>query len=568
MKFIKLLLVVCGYTGVNAVTAYPVIRQAPGDSIGMTCWDIPTTGTFGQRLMLDDYHQPHIGWTFMNLEQSRRRCSWNARYVDGTYYGETQAAPSGSGFIQIDITRDTEPDSQRTVIAYYYNDGRGPYAWIDIDMGNLYGSWPHKPKKTGLYGYILPYIAVASNNNIIMATWEYTYDYNKLHLLLTTDFGDSWSKLFECPSGTPKSQFVRASHNPGSHKVAFVWEKCITDTLAGGPEHDNDVCYSLSTDDGLTWSSPVNITNYQPSDTVRAYVDLNAIFDKNDNLHIVWTGERVVDGAYKCASKIFHWDEASKKTAVVNSPSTYYTDPGNWWSKQPGSGNFVRMPADQPQLVVDTTNGWLYCLWSGNDNPDDYSKSGWVNLEIFGAYSTDNGLTWSDYVDLTNTRTPDAPAGSCISEDGMTASPYVVDDSIFITYIEDKEAGYDWQGGGLTENPVRLWVFHKSLITGIGTDKRKKSVAHSVQAQIYPNPFQNLLNIKLNLSDKTEIRAIGVYDINGNRIKTLANRLSGPKKILNWDGYDKTGEEVPAGVYFLYFETAKKSFIKKIIKLE
>ena len=326
-------------------------RQSPGDIIGITYYDYQASGSFGQRIMVDKNDQAHINWMLRDAANVNRYCAWNARYVDGSYYGETQASPSWSGYVQLDITRDIDPDEQRTVICYHYNHGSGYYSWIDIDGGQLWGTWPNYPQSPEVADHTYPYIAVANNNNIIMATGDLNED--MLHLYLTVDQGSTWTSVGDVDSCASWSQFLRSSLNPGSNKVVFVWTQFITDTLAGG-QIDNDVCYMLSTDGGVTWDTPVNITNYQPNDSVRAYCNVNAVFDRDDSLHIAWAGRKVTDNYYQ-ASKIFHWCETSDTVTIVSSPSMHYNEPGGWWITVPGAGDpgDWRMPADQPQLMVD-----------------------------------------------------------------------------------------------------------------------------------------------------------------------------------------------------------------------
>ena len=153
---------------------------------------------FGQRIMIDKNNQAHIDWMKMDGAQSSRFCAWNARYIDGSYFGETQASNSWSGYVQLDVTRDTDPDSQRTVICYHYNPGSGYYSWIDIDAGNLWGAWPNNPRTPGVADHIWPYIAVANNNNIVMATGD--HGANMLHLYLTIDQGNTWTSIADFDS--------------------------------------------------------------------------------------------------------------------------------------------------------------------------------------------------------------------------------------------------------------------------------------------------------------------------------------------------------------------------------
>jgi hypothetical protein len=243
-------------------------RQSPGDSIGITWYDMQGYN-FGQRLIIDSRNQAHINWMKRDEAGDLRYCAWNARYANGTYFGETQASPSWSGYVKIDVTRDANPDSQRTVITYHYDFGLGHFSWIDIDASNLAGSWPNDPKTPEYVEYIWPCITVASNNNIIMATNDYNAD--KVHLFLTTDEGETWTHFTDVDSISKVSHFLRASRNPGSQKVIFAWTQIISDSGCG---YDSNVWYMLSTDNGVNWGPHINITDYQPfpEDSVRAYV--------------------------------------------------------------------------------------------------------------------------------------------------------------------------------------------------------------------------------------------------------------------------------------------------------
>ena len=466
-------------------------RQSPGDSIGMTVYDMQVNNNSRNRIMVDDNDQAHIDWMRVpDTSWSIRLCAWNARFTDGSYFGETPASVSWSGFVKIAVTRDIDPDNQRSVIAYHYDAGSGYYAWIDIDQGNLWGTWPNDPKSPQIANYIWPDITVANNGNIVMATGDYPNG-NTHHLLITTDEGNNWTLISDFDSCAVLTHSLQASRNTGSDKVVFAHTQFIADTIGSG-QIDEDIWYMVSTDGGITWGPHINLTNYQPYpiDSVRAYADANPAFDISDNLHIVWAGRRVTDNYWE-ASKIFHWDEVNDTITIVSSPSIFYSDSGGWWisttsSADPGSW---RMPADWPQIVFDP-NGTIYCLWHGNDDYNDGSAGGYFNGELYGSYSTDDGITWADYVNLTNTRSPGAGPGECMDEDYMTAYPYVVNDSVFVTYIEDKDAGaYVNTEGVCTDNPVRCWVFHKNLITEIEEGKSKAIKSNNQGATIISGPL-------------------------------------------------------------------------------
>jgi hypothetical protein len=495
-----------------------------------------------------------------------RYCAWNFQYAGGGYFGETQAAPSWSGWVQLDVMRD---GSARTVIAYHHDAGGGYYSWIDIDSANGSGSWPFDPRPIAINDHIWPKFTVCSNNNILLATGDYA-DFNLHHLYITTDFGLHWDSIVTFDSCSNLDFFLRASRINGSNKVVFVHTQFIDDSIAAG-QLDHNVWYMLSNDNGASWTSRINVTDYQPYpiDSVRAYADVNANFDRGDNLHIVWAGRRVADAYYK-TSKIFHWDEIHDTITVVSSPSIYYNEPGGWWIQTATAGQFGgwRMPADRPALVVDTLSDFLYCIWHGNDDYNDYSAAGYINGELYGAYSTDNGLTWSDYTNLTNTRTPGAGPGYCDDEDYATVHPYVINDSIWVTYIEDKDAGnYADAEGTRTSNPVRCWVFPTSLITGITERKDEEPAALSLH--VVPNPFTAQTKIAYCVGRNASGEKIRIYDASGRLVKSFPRLTPDAlRTTLLWPGDDQHGTPVPAGVYFITLTAEEQNATVKVVKLE
>jgi hypothetical protein len=555
--------------------------------IGSTSIELQSSGSFGQRIMVDDLGQAHIDWMWGDYPgQTTRYCAWNLRYADGSFYGATQASESWSGFVQIDVTRDVNPDSQGSVVSYHWNAGAGYYSWIDI---NRWGA-PSDPKSPEVDGHIWPVICVARNNNIIMVTGD-NNNVNMNHLYLTTDEGETWTHLMEFDSVAGASRFVRASRNPGSQKVVHVWTQSMD--LEDVSQWCNDVYYGLSTDNGVTWDAPINITNYTPPDSMSAgdsviwaFNNTSAVFDTSDNLHIAWGGHLAWRGAGDTLyggdrAKIFQWDEVSGIISTVSSPSIYYNEPGGWWLEpwvngapywHAGAADPWRTMCDQPQLVVDPTNNDLYCLWHGNDDSTDVSAGLRVNGELYGAYSNDNGLTWTDYVNLTNTRTPGAGPGDCFDEDYMTACPFLVNDSLFITYIEDKDAGAYAYAGEMTDNPVHCWVFHKN--TGITEENALEPEYANPALELSPNPFSGKINIGYRIQDARYMRkdfSLKIYDVSGRVVRDLTNNLASCIKhhesSLFWSGDDDAGRKLPPGVYFVRLKAGNITVVKKAVLL-
>ena len=76
----------------------------------------------------------------------------------------------------------------------------------------------------------------------------------------------------------------------------------------------------------------------------------------------------------------------------------------------------------------------------------------------------------------------------------------------------------------------------------------------------YPNPFDNVVNISVDLPD-TQIIDISIYDMTGKRVTTLVNsEVQEGRHIYNWDA-----KSSPAGIYFYSVKTANQNYTKKLI---
>jgi hypothetical protein len=92
-------------------------------------------------------------------------------------------------------------------------------------------------------------------------------------------------------------------------------------------------------------------------------------------------------------------------------------------------------------------------------------------------------------------------------------------------------------------------------------DERKPDNVH-----LYPNPFNDQLNIGFHLAENTFIE-IAIYDILGNRIAELINKeLKKGKYSITWDGQEKNGNNTASGIYFVFFNVKNHIKTYKIIK--
>ncbi len=131
------------------------------------------------------------------------------------------------------------------------------------------------------------------------------------------------------------------------------------------------ILFSRSTDDGVTWSKPMDISNNHglPRDDNGGLEGFDGVVTPDGILHVVWSnGSHIV---YKCSrngGKTFTRDREIIKTApAFFKPADVYRANG------------------LPQIAAGRS-GRLYITWSDYRNGD---------IDVFESYSADNGTSWS-----------------------------------------------------------------------------------------------------------------------------------------------------------------------------
>ena len=149
--------------------------------------------------------------------------------------------------------------------------------------------------------------------------------------------------------------------------------------------------------------------------------------------------------------------------------------------------------------------------------------------------------------------------------------------------LEDHISGdfhfYDIIGGGSSLgheavrylNPLTDWPGPDSIFviyTRSFTDIAWENTTGIALRQNYPNPFNDKTTIEFKLPGKTPVE-LKIYNILGQEIKTLVKTVEqeGTYKYV-WDGKNKIGNPVAAGMYILRLQTPNENLIKKMIYLK
>jgi hypothetical protein len=90
----------------------------------------------------------------------------------------------------------------------------------------------------------------------------------------------------------------------------------------------------------------------------------------------------------------------------------------------------------------------------------------------------------------------------------------------------------------------------------------------TVMAQVYPNPFARDMRVSYQVASSGPV-SLEVYDALGRVVRGLVDGVSEPGYYtVAWDGCDDQGRRVPAGVYFVRFNTDDYQNVQKTVLLK
>tara|TARA_B100001250_G_C19813722_1_gene797092 strand:+ start:3179 stop:3820 length:642 start_codon:yes stop_codon:yes gene_type:complete len=123
----------------------------------------------------------------------------------------------------------------------------------------------------------------------------------------------------------------------------------------------------------------------------------------------------------------------------------------------------------------------------------------------------------------------------------------------------------------LTESQISLiyeWIQEGAEENSLEVNKKMKLNNSTKIIHNFPNPFNPSTTFKFNLKKTSDIDVF-IYDNLGIEIKHLSmNGVSQGINSIHWDGTNKNGNRISAGVYFYLFKTNHDLISNKMIFLK
>jgi hypothetical protein len=291
--------------------------------------------------------------------------------------------------------------------------------------------------------------------------------------------------------------------------------------------------------------------------------------------HIVWTGLQAASPPpllYDFRTRILHWSpETGIDTVVVSRYQSAIPADTSFVN-----GGFNHASIDWPQIGTSPDGEVLFVVYVGF-NPNDVDTLNNIGFgDIWGLYSTDNGETWSEPVNISN------PGGMYPGTDDRypSISPVNYEAAIepgmdaYIVYQTDDTGGSFQQG----EEGANLdyFMFTGVDFSGVGIGGKGGQTSSMPKAfslhQNYPNPFNPSTTLSFEVADidgEKHHVSLTVYDIRGRRVRGLIDSEleSGSHQVV-WNGRNDRGEVVTSGVYLYKLKSEEGTYTRKMTVLK
>jgi hypothetical protein len=411
--------------------------QSPGVVIGTTTIENQSAGAMGNKIAVDQYGGVHAVWMKGIGGVRPRYVYYNFRSeIDSSWThnpdGTTISGVNGTGYVTLDLLAGGE-----TIAAYHAADDMPAHPIVGIDAFRGFGIF-NEYNINSSRNYLYPHIArnvLSGRLHMVIASTNGAFELNYIY---STDNGVTWSDFTLVDTLDLLSHIIVAS--PVSDKTALLY--CKKDSAG---EYYN--VFLNESVDGIFWDFrfPENITGYSAYDSLSTWQGIDALYDYDDNIHIVYQSAIIQRDIISLNStQLRHWSLNTGHNVITTGPDSGCAQVANC------------LCVAYPNLGVNSEN-YLFAVWSEMNN-NDVSAGGYSNGELYATYSWDNGESWFFAINITNSPSPGCPPSYCNSEVWISLAEKVDFFTPHVLYIDDNDAGDAGAGQGIRTTNAVLYL--------------------------------------------------------------------------------------------------------------
>ncbi|MBK9331825.1 MAG: T9SS type A sorting domain-containing protein [Ignavibacteria bacterium] len=413
----------------------------------------------------------------------------------------------------------------------YFDAGAGFGVFTESDPGDAAGAQSIWPRVVGI-GSDRQVIASSINGQVLSYT--------------NSSVNGTWSGFAEFPGDQAETYSLSVAPN-GTIGHAFIG--------AGDGVNDNDVFYRSSADNGVTWTAPQRIWDWnEATDSLGCLRGVSLVMGNNNQPYVVFNISILTLAGFfpETPSSIRLWSPAVNggTPIIMADQSTVPFFPNR------GQVGDAFLPICRPSIGRGSTGDGLYCAFSATTG--EYGTDTSAYYAVWFSYSGNNGATWSAPERVTPT-TPvrDWRFVSVSQVNNTTGGATLVQmlvqsDSLAGTHVNGSPIG-SGEAIGIRTN-VQVGINNiSSVVPGDFS-----------LAQNFPNPFNPTTNIRFDIRNTSNV-TLKVYNANGQEVATLVNNevvTPGTKEVTF------IGNNLSSGIYFYtlfagdFKETKKMMLIK------
>ncbi len=520
-------------------------RQSPGVQVGETDYDFQNNGSLGRYTCVAPSGGLHFYWTYSyDSTSANRRAYYNYHFPPSYWLGPTAMDNDQSRMGSLAQMADGRAlgSAHATVTGGYAS-----RVYLDAIEGGGTFTIRDMPDPGSAATPIWPKICTDQNDHIYVAA---TVN-GGTHSFWTksTDEGVTWLPWDSTLAGVPlnlATYYLQAGRESWASSHNTNWTMLANSTGA----LDAKVCWET---DGTNWYYDTIWAN-TPTDSVTVWFWTSVVYDNSAYAHVVFDVQdtaSVGGGAQQSGwrSQIWHWNQTNGQISPVdNGMGWFFTNPG------PGYNHGT---VSEPQIAIDRATGDLYCTWTYADSLD-VAANGYINEDIWGAKSTDNGATWIEHHNITNSPSPGATIGNCDADRWQTLSEETMGDTLVLFYMNDKQPGSAAFGdvNGWTMNPMLCYLHH----WGIGVEEHGTEAPRKITLNVRPNPSRQntAISYALSVADNVSVK---LYSVDGRLVQNVYNGLRDAGAYTE----NIDARQLANGTYFVVLETSDQKISKSLV---
>ena len=264
-----------------------------------------------------------------------------------------------------------------------------------------------------------------------------------------SDNGSTWSTSVLANNGTGTYDLLDKNHlavdNTNSAYTGYVYSAWTQ--FVSGSTDNNDIVFSRSTNHGVNWSAPINISNGVSAGAFNHGVNIQV--GPSGQVHCAWViydvwGATTYENAIGFAKSTNGGSTFAAPSRILSNIKGIRPNPNSPTSNATGKNMRVN---SFPSMAVDisggTNNGNIYIVWSNVGTPGTNTGT---NVSVYCIRSTNGGTSWSSPVKVNQGSFVDGYASYF---PWITCDP--VTGKLFCVFYDDRNLG-------TTSTAIEAWM--------------------------------------------------------------------------------------------------------------